>query len=375
MATDGEPGSRVFTPADLDEWVAAGLIREDQAAAIRAHVAARAASLGPPPLDGLRPSEERREARDGLNLVSIAYYFGAFMILFAYTIFVGLAWEGLGDGGRIAIAAFTIAVLSAIGAGLRRKGYPTAGGLLLFAGAGVVPLLVYSIEVATGFWPSDDAGAYRDYYRDIAPSWVVMEVVAIAVCLALLRLTRFPLLILQAAFWGWFLSMDLTRLVARSDEWSWDEGEQVVSLVFGLALLELGIWCRRRRRDDAAFWLALSGQLVVFLHASALALGERALVGLPYLVFYLGYVVASVWLQSRVYLVFGALGGFGYVADLAFRVFEGALGFVFALALVGLAVVLGAVAFQQHLRPRLEATLGTMGAAQRQPGRSPAAGA
>lgn len=374
MGTDEGPTSRVFALADLDEWVAAGLIRADQATAIRAHVAAGPANVGPAAIDGSRPLRERREAGGGLNLVSIAYFFGAFMILFAYTIFVGLAWEGLSDGGRISIAGFTIAALGVLGAGLRRMGYRTAGGLLLFAGAGVVPLFVYSVEAATGFWPSDAPDAFEGYFREVAPAWIVMETAAIAACLALLWLIRFPLLILQAAFWGWFLSMDLTRIVARSDEWSWDEGEQAVSLAFGLALLGLGIWCRRRELNGEAFWLALSGQLIVFLHAGALALGEGGVVGLLYLLLYLAFVVASVWLQSRVYLVFGALGCFGYVADLAFRVFEGALGFVFALALIGLAVVLGAVAFQQYLRPRLEATFGTATDAEPRPRATPTTG-
>ena len=365
MDAEREPGSRVDTLADLDEWVAAGLIREDQAAAIRVHVAAARARAGSASMTDAQPTQATRETRSGLNLISIAYYFGAFMILFAYTIFVGLAWEDLGDGGRIAIAGFTIATLWTIGVGLRRTGYATAGGLLLFAGAGVVPLLVYSIEAATGFWPDDAPDAFDDYFREVAPAWIVMETAAIAVCVALLVLVRFPLLILQAAFWGWFLSMDLTRVLVRSDEWSWDEGEQTVSLIFGLALLGLGIWCRRRGLSGEEFWLGLSGHLIVLLNASALALEEGGLVGVLYLLLYLAFVVASVWLQSRVFLVFGALGCFGYVADLDVHVFEGTLGFVFALALTGLAVVLGAVAFQQYLRPRLESTFGTTREAQR----------
>jgi hypothetical protein len=355
---DGDEG-QVLTLADLDEWVAAGLIRPDQAEAIRAYTARRTpAAIVVPTAHGLQPAGTSDE-RTGLNLVSIAYYFGAFLILFAYTVFVGLSWEDLNNGGRTAVSAFTIAALWAIGAGLHRKGYPTAGGLLLFAGAAVVPLLVYSLEVATGFWPGDELDAYGADYREIVASWVVMEVAAIAACLVILWLIRFPLLILQAAFWGWFLAMDLTRWVRGSDDWSWDQAEQAVSLVFGLALLGLGVWAWERGLRGEAFWLGLAGHAIVFLNGSFLFLGEGVLIGIPYLLFYLAVVAASVRLQSRTYLVFGALGTYAYVAYLAFSVFEGALGFALGLALTGLAVVLGAVAYQRYVRPELETRFGS----------------
>jgi hypothetical protein len=86
-------------------------------------------------------------------------------------------------------------------------------------------------------------------------------------------------------------------------------------------------------------------------------LNEGGLPGLLFLLFYLAVVAASVWLQSRIYLVFGALGCYGYISYLAFSEFEGALGFAFALALTGLAIVLGTVAFQRFVRPNLETAL------------------
>jgi hypothetical protein len=253
----------------------------------------------------------------------------------------------------------TIAALGAIGAWLRGSDYPTAGGLLIFVAVGIVPLLVYSIEDAMGLWPADAFGADADYHDAVAPAWVAVEVAAITACLAVLGSVRFPLLIAQAAFWAWLLAMDLTRVVRRSEDWSWDAPEQAIGLGFGLVLLGLGVWRRRRGLEGEAFWLALSGHAIAFLHATALGLAEGGLPTLLYLVFYLAVVVASVWLQSRTYLVFGALGCYGYVSYLAFSVFDGALGFTVALALIGLAIVLGAVAFQQYLRPRLETAFGT----------------
>ncbi len=92
-----------------------------------------------------------KEHRAGLNLVTIAYYFGAFMILLAYTFFLGLQWESLGGRGQAAAACGTVAGLWGIGALLRRRGYPIAGNLLVFAGTGVTALAVYSVLAAR--WP------------------------------------------------------------------------------------------------------------------------------------------------------------------------------------------------------------------------------
>ena len=74
-----------FTWADIAQWTEQRLITPEQADAIRQYVEASGtvdeqAQAGP-------------EQRPGLNLVTIAYYFGAFMILLAYTFFVGLQWE------------------------------------------------------------------------------------------------------------------------------------------------------------------------------------------------------------------------------------------------------------------------------------------
>jgi hypothetical protein len=72
-----------------------------------------------------------------------------------------------------------------------------------------------------------------------------------------------------------------------------------------------------------------------------------------FLAVYVGFVVASVWLQARVFLVFGAIGVYAYVAKLAFDVFDRSLGFTVVLAAIGLLIVLIAVAYERYMRPWL----------------------
>jgi hypothetical protein len=155
---DYMPASNLhFTLADLEQWVEKGLIAPEQLTHIRSHIEATGSmeeqvQAGP-------------EQRTGLNFISLAYYFGSFMILLAYTIFMGLEWESLGLTGQIAVSFFTIIALWAIGYFLRRNGFRVAGGLLIFVGTGIVPLLVFTVQRALGIWPDDPRYAYRNFYR------------------------------------------------------------------------------------------------------------------------------------------------------------------------------------------------------------------
>lgn len=319
-------GDRLLRLADLDRWRQCELITAEQAAAIWQDAA---------------PLRRRPQ------LATIAAYFGAFMILLAYTIFVGLEWERLGAAGRAAICGGTIAALW-VGGWLLRRVARTAGDLLIFAGSGIVPLLVHTLLVLAGLWP--EGPAYRDFYRAVLPAWVGMEVVSIAVALAVVRLTRFPLTVLLVAFWCWYLSMDLVRWLSGAEYWSWDEREQLASAAMGLAMLVAGWQLQRRAERDYSLWLYLFGHIAVLTNLGALAVSREGWYALAYPALYVGFVAASVRLGRRIFLVFGALGVYSYLCYLAFDVFEGALGFTFGLAAVGLLVLLGGAAYQRWLR-------------------------
>jgi hypothetical protein len=345
MSTDPQiSGDRRFTWADVERWTAAGLLTTAQAERIREEVGATAPAHG-------------AEQRHGLNIVTVAYYFGAFMILLAYTFYMGLQWGQLGLQTQLGVSLITIGGLIGIGALVRRTGFKTGGALLIFAGTGIVPLAVHVLERITGIWPDKAELAYLSFYRTIAPSWVYMEVVALAAAIVAIWLVRFPLLALLAAFWTWFLSMDLARWVAQSTSWSWGDREQLISTVIGLGMIALGTVLQRRARRDYSIWFYIFGHLIVLTHIGALTLNHEGVWSLVYPALYLSFVIASVLLQRRVFLVFGALGCYSYTSYLAFRVFEGSLGFVFTLAFVGLVVILSTVAYQRFVRTWLEGRL------------------
>ena len=202
-------------------------------------------------------------------------------------------------------------------------------------------------------WPETEF-AYRDFYRYVSQTWIPLELISIAIRIIIIWRIRFPLVTLLIAFWMWFLSMDLTRWIVKSDDWDISDPEQIVSSVMGAGMLFLGIYLQRKAKQDYSFWFYLFGHLLVLSFFSSLTLDREGILGLVYFAVYFLFVIASVWLQRRVFLVFGAIGCYGYISYLAFDIFDGAMGFVFALGGVGLLIVLSAVGYQKYLRPWLE---------------------
>ena len=229
--------SEAFGWTDVEAWATAGLIDPNAPARIRAFVGASQVepATASPSVVALPASTDSPAAvatARRLWFTTIASYLGGFMVLLAFTIFVGIQWAAIGDGGRLFLSTVSLAVVMGIGLALRSSGFDTAGGLLATAAAAILPLVIYSFEKATGIWPDGrDPGPYDSFYREVLPAWVGMEVVSIATTIVLLRWLRFPLLTLLVAFWSWYLSMDLARWVAGSDDRSWTSGgEQWVSL-------------------------------------------------------------------------------------------------------------------------------------------------
>jgi hypothetical protein len=346
-----------FTWADLEEWTGLGILRPEQLTAIRAHLAEER-----DPRPEADPARASRERQDGLNLVTVAYYFGAFIILLAGTIFVGLQWEDLGRPGQLVASWGAVAGLWLLGAWLKRAGHELGGNLLIFAGTGVVPLGVYTLLRLLNLWPdASDAATYQAFYRTIDAAWLLLEVASIAITVAVIWVSRFPLLTLLLAFWGWYLSMDLTELVVRHDDFAWGPPEWTVGALVGAGMLALGVWLQRRHSgQEWSLWFYLFGHIALLGNLAALALGDDALPGVLFLAVYVGFVIASIWLQARVFLVFGAIGVYAYVAKLAFDVFDRSLGFTVALAAIGLLIVLVTVAYERHARPWLARRFGAL---------------
>jgi hypothetical protein len=346
--------NRSFTWDDVARWVESGLITPEQAGGIRQEIETQS------PVPAAMRAEEGAQKKQGLNLVTIACYFGAFMILLAYTLFMGLHWEKMGYANQFMVTLASMLVVGLTGYYLRRAGLTLAGGLLIFAATGIMPLLAYTLAQALGIWPKlPEYGqpGYDAFYETIRPYWVYLEVVSLALAVAVVWLIRFPPVSLLIAFWSWYLSMDLARWVAGAPVAGYNDLEQTVSICVAVAMLAAGVLLQYRTEQDYSRWLYLFGHVALLANLGALAYRKEGPVALVFLGVYVGIVLASVWLQRPVFLVFGALGCYSYIGYLAFRIFPGAGEFPIALAITGFTIVLTAVGFQKLARGWLESHL------------------
>ena len=333
----------VLTAQEMREWVDLELVTAEQHGRLVEH------------LRGNGSFVSHTSVWQRLDIATIAYYFGGFIILLAYTIFMGIQWENLGAPAQTMVTVATIAVLGGLGAYLRERELSLAGNLLIFAATGLTPLLIYCVQQLFGLWP-DPSVPYQNYYHWVSPLWISMEVISIVVTVFVWYLSRFPLHTLLISFWTWFLSMDFVRWVGDASGRPWSTEEQAISTLIGIALILIGIALQKRAWERDSFWFYLFGHILVLCHLAALTLDQGGWLSLIFIAVYLLFVVGSVWLQRRVFLVFGAIGIYGYVCYFAFTLL-GVLGFTFGLALVGLLIIFSAVWYQRYAKDWLESRL------------------
>src|SRR5215212_2751271 len=221
--------------------------------------------------------------------------------------FMTLGWERFGGGGILAISLVYAACFVIAGDLLwRRRDLRLPSGLLVTIAVCMTPLAVYGFEWMTGLELQGVPGEYRDFYGWIEGGWFAMEVGTVVAGLVALRFFRFPFLTAPIAFSLWFMSMDLTPLIYGADYYG--DGYQLVSLFFGLAVLICSYLIDRRTEEDYAFWGYFSGMLA-FWGGLTLLEGGSEIDWFFYGLISLALVMLSVFLQRRVFIVFGSPGG------------------------------------------------------------------
>jgi hypothetical protein len=333
--------------ADLERAAADGVLSPPDVERLKAWAAQH--SSGSPPAT---------EHRKGLNLVTVLYYFGAMLMISACAWFLGDKWDVLQAKG-ICVVVISY-MLIALGAGiiLRRHEYVVAGGLLITVGVSLTPLLVYSIERITGFWPASDPGAYEDFYPWIHGSWILMELATILAAGVALWFVRFGFLTAPLAFCSWFLSMDLAAFILKQNSLESNTAKWI-SVAVGFVMILLGLLLDRilnpkaSRVGDFAFWCYLFGLMAFWGAMTSMDSGSE-LKRFLYLLVNIGLVAVAIWLTRTVFLVFGGFGIYIYVGHLAWTVFKDSFFFPFVLALLGLFLILGTVLGQHYWRRRLK---------------------
>jgi len=142
------------------------------------------------------------------------------------------------------------------------------------------------------------------------------------------------------------MSMDLATSLAGEARWQ-AHMYQRVSISFGLAMLFVAYLIDSRTREDFAFWLYLFGLTALWCALTSMHSGSEWRRFL-YCLMNLGFIVLSVLLRRRVFVLYGAVGVNLYLVKLAYDAFRSSVLFPFALTALGLAVIALTVKYQRN---------------------------
>jgi len=313
---------------DLNSAVQKGIINAQQAEQLWNH------------FDSLRPNQARFQ---GLHVL---YYLGGVLILSSMSWFLTTAWD---NGFAVMAISGLFAVLYVlVGKSLwHQQNLKIPGGLLITAAVALTPVFIYGFQKATGLWPQDATGNYRDYHIWIKGSWLFMEVGTILAALIALRFFQFTFITFPLALTLWYMSMDLTPLLFGKNDFDFDE-RKIISCVFGFCMLLGSYFVDKKYKDiDFAFWTYLYGMLA-FWGALSLMGGNSEVGKFLYCVLNVSFIFVAVYLRRKVFLVFGTLGVLGYISHLAWKIFRDSYTFPIVLALLGIFILFLGVKYQQN---------------------------
>ena len=315
-----------FDITDLERWQKQGIITGQQLDAIVKQ-------------EKIETKPAVEDKKSGLNLVTVLYYFGGFLALLSFTLFIGMSWEDLSEWGRFGISLAAILIIGGLGLWLRSaQKNQVAGGLLLFVATAIFPLLIYTVSGLIGVWPE---GASFYELRFIILSMSILSLGASAI---VLFYTRFPLITLLIAGFTHITLIDIVQMIAGE---SFPAAEATSVICSGLILL--GIWITFKGMKSYAFWFKLYGLIGLQIAFSILFFdNESILFGLFFLAVYLVMMWLSIYLREAMFLVFSIISIYFYIFRLVFDIFENTVYFPLILGIIGVSIVLLGVMFQKY---------------------------
>lgn len=343
-----------FGRADLDRWVKEGIITSAQREAILAEL-----GRGP-------PASAPALVLPALDLATLLYYVGGVLVLIAYSVFLGLVWEDMEKGGRVAIAAASMMFFAASSLLLlRTERFRLPGELLTVVTVAITPLLMFAVLDVAGLWPEEPTRwpLYRDweaweqarvdYVADLQRARLSMAAVSLIAAIVALWRVRSPFLGAAAVVGLDWVAVECGQVLsgATTREFEFGTLEPILLATVGGFTVALGVALHGRTRRDYTTWLYALG-----LGALIYALLIRALDsdapgwGVGFLAVAVLMLLLSIPLQQRLFALVGAGSAYIYFGKLVFDVFEGSAAMALTLAGIGLLIVASGMLYQRFGR-------------------------
>jgi hypothetical protein len=198
---------------------------------------------------------------------------GALEGWFAY---FGARWSG---GAYAGASLGLLAATAAVALALKRAGRPVAAGVLAF----VMLIALVAFLTATWKWFGWTTAADSSGLRGFHLARLLLALIWFVATIAALRPFRFPLLVPQAIFAGWFF---VTDLLSNGGGWS-----AVVTLFVGLVCLGIAVAVDGGPSRPYGFWLhvgagvLIGGSLLWFWHGGDFEWVLIAVAAIVYILF------------------------------------------------------------------------------------------
>lgn len=276
----------------------------------------------------------------------IMYYFGALVVFGAMFWFFMLGLEMFGGIGIFLISCAYGIFFWLIGHSLwERPGLKVPAGLFYTLAVCMVPLAIYGLEVLTGLWEPQLHEVSKGLISEDS-NMILMELGTIIAAAVALWFVPFPFLTAPLSIATWLFALSLMSVLQVDGILTFDQARWI-SLIVGAAMILIAYYYDCRTKEDYSFWGYLFGLAAFWLGLTWFA-GESEAKWLIFFLINIGLGILSVFLQRRVFLIFGALGIFGYFFHLAFEIFEASIWFPFVLSFIGLGIIYLGVVLQRN---------------------------
>lgn len=285
------------------------------------------------------------------TIENFLYYFGALLIIIAMGWYLGNVWTSFGEGGLLTLTFSYALIFTVVGNILWKNNKKTPGGLLYVCAVSVVPLMVWAFERLVGIMPADIKD-YSGFHIWVRSGYILMELATIFAGLAFLKFRKFPFLTLPICYAMWYLSMDIVPLcVGNYGEPTWLQ-RYYTSLVFAILMLGTALRYDKKYEEDFSGWLYVFGStmfwIVVVSLLSHYNLFKNEFVFLLFGAANFIYMIISILLQRKIFMVWGAFGVVSYLGHLAYTLFKDSALFPFALIIFGLAIIFGGIYYAKN---------------------------
>lgn len=301
--------------------------------------------------DALR---KEHSVKAGFRVIHIFYFLGTLISCFALAWFMGSRSNLYGMRNL-----FIIALVYAIGfyaTGFyfwKVKRRELLGGLGIFIGVSMVPLITYAFQNVMGWWPGHSPGIYSDFSLWISNGWFAIELVTMLVVMITLHFIKFPLVTIIFYIALWFMAMDAAPIFSSltpSDSQYYAKVWHIrtaICIILGLALCVNSFLLDRKHKDAFAFWGYLFGVTILWTGVTVID-SPNWYESIVYCIFNALLIIASPFLHRKVFLVYGIAGIMIYLFEIAYHRFANSAAFPFVLSGIGIGIVILSAVIQKN---------------------------